>query len=168
MPPTDPPATVLPPEDAAVLSAVARGGVWTRALLHTLARRGCAFRRAHPERARAVLAALEPSPFYKGGQFLFDLLEWEDFILDGPPPPLLPTALDAQALARIAAFLRAVQHTLDGGVAPETPATGPMDASLQRPRDEDLPPLEPGFFLYRDVVLGVVASAGPLLVTPGS
>ena len=31
-------------------------------------------------------------PYYKGGQFLFDLLEWEDFMLDGEPPPLLDEA----------------------------------------------------------------------------
>jgi len=38
-------------------------------------------RRDEPERARGLLEALGVWPLYKGGQFLFDLLEWEDFML---------------------------------------------------------------------------------------
>jgi hypothetical protein len=64
------------------------------------------FRQDDPERASQLLQVLSPFPCYKAGQFLFDLLEWEDFMLDGPEPPI-----------------------------------------------------EPGFYLYQDVVLGVVDSA---------
>jgi hypothetical protein len=95
----------LTAEDRLLLASLARGGEWLRALLCTLARRGVALRTASPARARALLDALAPLPLYKGGQFLFDLLEWEDFMLDGPEPPILPTTLDGRALAQIAAQL---------------------------------------------------------------
>lgn len=61
-----------------------------RACLCTLARHGVALRRREPERAGALLARVECWPLYKGGQFLFDLMEWEDLMLDGDPPPLMP------------------------------------------------------------------------------
>ncbi len=154
---------VLHPDDRAVLDAVREGSGWLRALACTVARRGLAFRLEHPERARAVLDALAVSPLYKGGQFLFDLLEWEDFMLDGPPPPLLPTTLDARALRRVAGLLRSVQTHLDGGAEAPAPWDGPeVEGGVQ---DDALPPLEPGLHLYADVVLGIVRSAAPLLAT---
>ena len=57
-----------------------------------MARRGVAIRQTTPRRARAILDALAPWPFYKGGQFLFDLMEWEDMMIDGEPPPVLSHA----------------------------------------------------------------------------
>lgn len=151
------------PEDLAALRAVDRGNQWLRAVLCTLARRGVAFRTEHPQRARALLDALAPLPLYKGGQFLFDLLEWEDFMVDGPAPPVVPTTLDAHALQRIAALLRAAQAHLDGAAgAPgsELDLSGLTAVALD---DTNLPPLEPGFYLYNDVVLGAIRSAAPLL-----
>ncbi|MHB9860802.1 hypothetical protein [Streptomyces sp. YIM S03343] len=61
-----------------------------RQCLCTLARHGVALRLHEPERARVLLDTVRPWPFYKGGQFLFDLMEWEDLMLDGEPPPLMP------------------------------------------------------------------------------
>ncbi|MFI1367280.1 hypothetical protein [Streptomyces griseochromogenes] len=60
-----------------------------RQCLCTLARHGVALRRREPERARVLLDTVRPWPLYKGGQFLFDLMEWEDLMIDGEPPPLM-------------------------------------------------------------------------------
>ncbi|MFH9661722.1 hypothetical protein ACH4NF_26945 [Streptomyces sp. NPDC017248] len=62
-----------------------------RRSLCTLARHGVALRRDAPDRARLLLDTVRPWPLYKGGQFLFDLMEWEDLMVDGDPPPVLPT-----------------------------------------------------------------------------
>jgi hypothetical protein len=156
---TSPPAAApLQPEDLALLESLRQGGEWLRAVLCTLARRGRAFRNAEPERARALLNALSVYPWYKGGQFLFDLMEWEDFMLDGPPPPVLPTTLDAAALSRLAASLHRLKAHLDGGAADaELPAvSGPLPSA-----DTELPPVQPGMYLYEDVVLGVIWSLLP-------
>ena len=99
---------------------------------------GVAWRRAEPDRARDWLQALETHPFYKGGQVLFDLLEWEDFMLDGPAATADSNEVGA-FLERVAAWLGLPQ--------PDSTIAG------------NLPPLEPGFYLYRDVVLGGIAAA---------
>src|SRR5688572_21992612 len=111
MSPSEKPAPdeVLLPEDLAVLGAFQGGSQWLRAVCCTLARRGVAFRQGHPQRASRILATLSVSPVYKGGQLLFDLLEWEDFLVDGPAPPVVPTTLDATTLRRLAVFLNTIQ-----------------------------------------------------------
>jgi hypothetical protein len=93
-------------------------------------------------------------------------MEWEDFMVDGPPPPLMPTALDAVAWQRVAERISGIQSLFDSG-------SGTVGGSARKIADElnvaisvaaqDLPQLEPGMHLYRDVVLGLVASAGPAL-----
>lgn len=148
-------------EDRALLASVERGNVWLRAASCTLARRGAAFRRDHPDRARAILQALACYPLYKAGQFLFDLTEWEDFMVDGPEPELVPTTLDSRALARLAALLQDIQAHLDGDEGERPPPTAPPAVSATP--DRDLPPLEAGFYLYENVVLGIVDSALPML-----
>lgn len=150
----------LAPEDLILLASVRRGNDWLRAVLCTLARRGVAFRNAHPERAGALLEVLATLPLFKGGHFLFDLMEWEDFMLDGPAPPIVPTVLDAAALFRIAAFLERTKTFFDGGVVPELSGLQVTGGAMT---DVDLPPLEAGFYLYQDAVLGVFTSAAPLL-----
>ncbi|MET8450934.1 hypothetical protein [Streptomyces sp. NPDC005209] len=182
-----------------------------RQCLCTLARHGVALRHRDPERARLLLDTVRPWPFYKGGQFLFDLMEWEDLMVDGDPPPLVSTerivsactlpvqwlaaatakapaatklipgqrtaaALDLplRLLATTArtAFLGAAQDLTDllGTPAPQTeadddtgyaPATGPE--ADPRGTETELPPLQAGFYLYEDVVLGALAVLGPLL-----
>jgi hypothetical protein len=54
-------------------------------VLCTLARRGGHVRETDPARARQILDELSRSPLYRGGQFLFDLLELEDFMVNGIP-----------------------------------------------------------------------------------
>jgi hypothetical protein len=145
--------------DLQLLVDLAHGNDWMRALLCTLARRGTWLRRTDPPRARALLQALGPWPVFKAGQFLFDLLEWEDFMVNGPVPEPLPGALDAAALARITRLLQRLTAHLDG-TEPEdltTPDEEPL-GPVSLPTEADLPALDPGFYLYQDVVLGVVVS----------
>jgi len=147
----------LQPEDVAFLLSLQQSGEWLRAVLCTLARRGRGFREAQPQRARALLDALSVYPWYKGGQFLFDLMEWEDFMLMEPPPPIVATALDAAALRRITETLNQIRQHLDGA-SPEPPAP---TAAVAVAIPESLPELEASMFLYEDVVLGVVSSYLP-------
>ncbi|MFF8291003.1 hypothetical protein ACF068_17485 [Streptomyces sp. NPDC016309] len=91
-PPADPAATgPLTPTDHRALAFLDQVNHCLRQCLCTLARHGVALRRHAPERARLLLDTIRPWPFYKGGQFLFDLMEWEDLMVDGDPPPLMPT-----------------------------------------------------------------------------
>ncbi|WP_051866268.1 hypothetical protein [Streptomyces griseus] len=120
---------------------------WTRAALCTLARHGAALRRDDADRARHLLDTLAPWPPYKAGQFLFDLMEWEDFMLDGDPPPPLPLGEAIDTVGLPLTWLRTaaarVSDAFDGEwVAPAAPAA------------EDLPQLESGRYLYQDVTLG--------------
>ena len=151
----------LQPEDISALTAIRSGNEWLRAALCTLARRGVAFRQEHPERAQTMLEALSVYPIFKAGQFLFDLMEWEDFMLDGPPPALVPTTLDGEAAARIVKFLNSIKAHLDGAVTEDTPTIDPK--MIFAHPDESLPPLEGGFYLYQDIVIGIIQSMGPLL-----
>lgn len=91
-PPVDPTTTgPLTPTDHRALAFLGQTNHCLRQCLCTLARHGVALRRHAPERARLLLDTIRPWPFYKGGQFLFDLMEWEDLMVDGDPPPLMPT-----------------------------------------------------------------------------
>ncbi len=153
---------MTPDADAELLESAARGNIWLRSLLCTLARRGTKVRQDDPERAAALLTELAPWPWFKGGQFLFDLMEWEDFMVDGPPPPVLRGALDAAAWDALAAKLGEVRAMFDGAAAAARSVPASALDGVERAgaaNDTDLPPLEPGLYLYRDVVLGVVASA---------
>jgi hypothetical protein len=124
-----------------------------RSVLCTLARHGVAFRRREPERARRWIEMLGPHPFFKGGQFLFDLLEWEDFMMDGEPPPPLEASSLAPVLDHLA---KAFGLQVEPGVW----------AALAGQTADALPPLQSSFHLYRDVVLGllsaVLAAAPPI------
>jgi hypothetical protein len=181
------------PDDRAQLEAIGRANAWVRGVACTLARRGVAFREADAPRSRALLDALSTWPAYRAGQLLFDLLELEDFMVDGEQPDAVATALPPVAMQRLADLLRALQRHLDGA-PPDIVAIGLAPAALQRlagvvravkrqidgalrgshdghaaavyPLVADLaaplPPLEAGFYLYDDVVLGIWASTMPL------
>lgn len=155
-------STSLPLEDLALLAGLQRGNEWLRAVLCTLARRGLGFRRQHPERAEQLLAALARYPYYKAGQFLFDLMEWEDFMLDGPAPAIVPTALNGPALKRLADLLNEFRQHLDGSL-PEVSTEIDTQMLTDNELDTDLPPLEASLYLYREVVLGVLCSARSLI-----
>lgn len=143
--------------DLELLAGLARANEWTRSLLCTLGRRGTWLRRHEPDRADALLRAVSAWPWYKAGQFLFDLLEWEDFMIDGPPSPEFPGNVDEVALKRLVGLFRLAAFQMDTSL----PAWG-LDEDRTpapiRPVPADLPPLEPGYYLYQDVVLGVLLS----------
>ena len=168
----------LRPVDRQLLARVAGGNDWLRSVLCTLARHGTSLRREDPARAQELIAQLSPWPWFKAGQFLFDLLEWEDFMVDGPPPPALPTVLQPDNWERLENLLASVRALVDAA-QPASGTSAPAGASAvsgfvpsvsvmvdRFTSDADLPPLEPGLHLYRDVVLGVwmtaaVDPAGP-------
>lgn len=170
----------LRPEDRQLLARVAAGNDWLRSVLCTLARHGTALRREDPSRAQELIAQLSPWPWFKAGQFLFDLLEWEDFMVDGPPPPALATVLQPENWERLDNLLASLRALVDA--APPTPGpsapAGPLSISRLVPSvsvmvarfssDADLPPLDPGLHLYRDVVLGIwtTAAVAPPETTP--
>jgi hypothetical protein len=136
--------------DLALLGTIRRHDQMLRAALCTLARRGVLLRRSQPRRAAAWLDELATHPLFKGAQFLFDLLEWEDFMLDGEAPVVLSLQSLRQVLDQVAAALRAIGAGLDLSGAP-------LSKHVVDPvPDPDLPALEGGFHLYRDVVLGVL------------
>lgn len=147
----------MTPADLRLMAALQQHDGVLRAVLCTLARRGAALRRDDPLRAAHWLDALAVHPYYKGGQFLFDLLEWEDFMLDGDAPPLLDDAALAAALERGAHLLRALGAAIapaDGGLpAAVAPAAAAPVAGA------DLPPLSGSLYLFPDVVLGLVDAA---------
>lgn len=153
----------LTADDLDALAAIARGNEWLRAVLCTLARRGVAVRHEEPDRCNALIDALAPWPWFKAGQFLFDLMEWEDFMLDGAPPPVVPTVLDASALSRIERLLGRVKGLVDGAADAPRNIVDSLDVHELATEDTELPELEPGFYLYRDVVLGAIVSVGPRL-----
>jgi hypothetical protein len=151
--------------DEKLLAGIEGATLGGRALLCTLARMGMALRRDDPVRAHLLLHATQPHPLYKGGRLLFDVLELEDLMLDGPPPaPVGRAALQAvtgsladliRTLARFASELKAVGN---GDVRGE-------DAEPPAPRDEEeepaseLPELDTSEYLYDLVVLGALAEA---------
>ncbi|MGW7256127.1 hypothetical protein [Streptomyces sp. NPDC054834] len=99
-PPADSTVTgPLTPTDHRAFAFLGQVNSCLRQCLCTLARHGVALRRRDPERARALLDTVRPWPLYKGGQFLFDLMEWEDLMVDGDPPPLVPAERIVSACA---------------------------------------------------------------------
>lgn len=128
----------LPEADAALLARLVPLNDGMRAVACTLARLGVRFRRDAPDRARRWIEILEPHPFYKLGQVMFDLLEWEDFMLDGDAGLAAPD----QVLALVNTVLEKADLSIK---------------SVRLP--DDLPGLETGFYLYRDVVLGIISLA---------
>ncbi|MBB5911943.1 hypothetical protein BJY24_000810 [Nocardia transvalensis] len=140
--------------DDDLLALLTEGNEWLRAILCTLARRGAALRQRHPNRAARLIDTASRWPVFKGGQFLFDLMEWEDFMVDGTPPAPVPTVLTGSSWTQITRILRDAQQLVD----PDARLPGGPAATVAA-RDADLPPLDPGLHLYTDVVLGIIGSA---------
>ncbi|MEG3158892.1 hypothetical protein U1763_00085 [Sphingomonas sp. LB2R24] len=134
--------TGLTPSDRALLALVAGQDHVLRSGLSTLARLGVRVRRADPDRAETLVLQFEAHPFYKAGQTLFDLFEFEDFILDGDLAPV-----DADMLMKIVQPLAAWMG-LSGVPAPDL---------------SDLPKLEAGFYLFRDVAIGLISLGSDLM-----
>ena len=150
--------TSLLPEDVGILMAIQRGNEWLRALLYTFARRGTALRKRYSERSFQLLQILSPHPFYKGGQFLFDLLEWEDFIVDGHLPNVTSATFDTETLAMLGGYLSQLHNYLNQNLPSNMAIPAPIDIHAFVTPEADLPPIEPGFYLYQDVVLGLLSS----------
>jgi hypothetical protein len=129
--------------DRALLKMLQTQNLTLRAILCTLARYGVAFRQREPERAERWLELLGVHPFFKGGQFLFDLLEWEDFMLDGEPPPLLDASTLGPIVDHIAKSFGLDIKTSAAALTAITPA-------------EEPPPLRASYYLYHDVVSGLL------------
>jgi hypothetical protein len=149
------------PADLEMLAALGRWNDWLRALLCTAARRGVALRLREPVRAEQLLVELSRWPWFKGGQFLFDLMEWEDFMVDGSAPPLLPGAFGSRGWSKLTHWLGRLQAAVDIEFEPgSTPLrfADEVEEELTASVGE-LPPLQPGLHLYRDVALGLFASA---------
>jgi hypothetical protein len=143
------------PADLKLVAALRQHNAALRVVLCTLARRGAALRRDEPARAQAWIDTLGPHPYYKGGQFLFDLLEWEDFMLDGEPTAPLDDAALSAALSQYAQMLRAL-----GTAIAQTPAGAPVAAApsaILVQAGPALPPLSGSLYLYPDVVLGLIS-----------
>lgn len=204
---TGPPA----PTDYRAFAFLGQVNSCLRQCLCTLARHGVALRRREPERSRVLLDTVRPWPLYKGGQFLFDLMEWEDLMVDGEPPPLMsaerivsactlpvqwlaaataeaPTAAKMIPGQRTAAALDlplrllattaraalqgaandltdllgtpAAQGEADDDTQYDTAAEADADAEGT---EAEPPPLEAGFYLYEDIILGALVVLGPLL-----
>lgn len=134
--------TGLTPSDRALLALVAGQDDVLRSGLSTLARLGVRVRRADPDRAETLVLQFETHPFYKAGQTLFDLFEFEDFMLDGDLAPA-----DADNLVKIVQPLAAWMG-LSGISAPDL---------------SDLPLLEAGFYLFRDVAIGLISLGSDLM-----
>jgi len=157
-PPSPPDDAGFGPADLHLLAAIRQHDLGLRAVLCTLARHGVALRRDQPWRAKAWLDELAPHPMFKGGQFLFDLLEWEDFMLEGVAPPPLDGPALQQALQRLTATLRGIS----AGLGSPMPAAGPVNIdAASAGAGLELPALQSSFYLYHDVVLGALA-----LITP--
>jgi len=127
--------THLTDTDRQIIELMAARNEELRSLFATLARLGVQWRRAENARCQDWITTLESHPFYKAGQVVFDLFEWEDFILDGSNP----ADVNLDLLPRLNSFLA----NIDG--IPEIPN---IEFTI------NLPKLEPGFYLYRDVILG--------------
>ncbi len=125
----------LLPADAVLLNKLVPLNEELRGVACIIAQLGVRFRREEPARAKTWIEILEPHPFYKFGQVMFDLLEWEDFMLDGEPVEIVPD--------RILSVANQILSQAKIGVE-----------SITLP--SSLPELETGFYLYRDVVYGLV------------
>ncbi|MFI6098136.1 hypothetical protein ACIA8G_21460 [Lentzea sp. NPDC051213] len=159
-----------PTDDLSLLVSLGRGQQWLRMVLCTLARRGGYLRETDPLRARHMLDELSRSPLYRGGQFLFDLLELEDFMLDGDVPPSAATVLDDGALRQLGVALRRLRAAVDGTASGIADQVLDGEPSVDHERREDLAaldlacahrPIAADLYLYADVAIGVVASLNP-------
>ena len=146
------------PADLNILQQLQRGNEWLRAVLCTLARRGLAFRQAYPLPAQYVIQSITGLPYYKGAQFLFDLMEWEDFMLDGPPPPVLDAIFNAPMSQQLKAFLSTISKMLSAQFGGNNQMNGAANLGDFTFPEGELPPLDGSIFLFQEVILGLMIS----------
>lgn len=156
------------PSDKLLFAQIERATAGARTLLCTLGRLGKAFRLDESARAGMILLASEAHPVYKGGRLLFDLLELEDLMLDGPQPEALDQQSVTAALrSTIGAFagLVRVLHEFAGDISRESRTHDAVPGTNLPPRaaeQEDasmrvLPELDASEYLYDLVVLGILS-----------
>ncbi|MFD7299527.1 MULTISPECIES: hypothetical protein [Streptomyces] len=123
----------LTPTDHRAFAFLGQVNSSLRQCLCTLARHGVALRRHTPERARLLLDTVRPWPLYKGGQFLFDLMEWEDLMVDGDPPPVMPTERIVSACTLPVQLLAAATAEAPGAtkLVPGQRTTAALDLPLR-------------------------------------
>jgi hypothetical protein len=130
----------LDPGDARLLQRIRSTTDEAAALLCTLARRGKAFERDHPDRATLLLAALRPNPLYKGGRLAFDMLEIEDLMLDSPPEEVVEDA----RLAELVRQLSAGWHTMALALTRPGAADSSIASAPSGNGNGAVPPRDPG------------------------
>ncbi|MFG2354791.1 hypothetical protein [Streptomyces sp. NPDC048521] len=133
-PSADPTATgPLTPTDHRAFAFLGHVNSSLRQCLCTLARHGVALRHHTPERARLLLDTVRPWPLYKGGQFLFDLMEWEDLMVDGDPPPVMPAERIVSACTLPVQLLAAATEEAPGvtKLVPGQRTTAALDLPLR-------------------------------------
>lgn len=161
--------------DKLLFERIERATAGGRALLCTLGRLGKSFRGRHPERAETILLAGQAHPLYKGGRLLFDLLELEDLMLDGPQPdPVDSQALTASLRSTVSAFAGLTRvltkFAKEVSQRPEAEAAMPRmrSASSEAAEQEEdpllqaLPQLDSSEYLYDLVVLGIFSELAKL------
>jgi hypothetical protein len=144
--------------DAQLVSRLAQTTQGTRAFLCALGRRGKWLFRDEPARAEALLAAVQPHPVYKAGRILFDLLELEDLMLDGPAPASEPEG-EAKAIQALLAGIERFNAVLGGGVAQPAEAVAPVLSGTSSPPPGGWPELSSADYLFDLVVMGLLSQA---------
>jgi hypothetical protein len=150
-----------------------------RALLCTLGRLGKTFRHNQPARAGVILLASQSHPVYKCGRLLFDLLELEDLMLDGPPPETLDKDSMAKSLrSTMSAFgdltrvLMEVAEDISKGARAEKAEaenSGTEEVGAEEnPASGILLELDSSEYLFDLVVLGTLSELARLITADGS
>ncbi len=159
------------PSDKVLFAQIDRATAGGRALLCTLARLGKALRRDQPARAEMLLLASQAHPLYKGGRLLFDLLELEDLMLEGPPPEPLDyealtgalrstTGAFADLVRALVGFAAELSRSVEAEPAAATPELEPLPTQVEQepsPSWQDLPQLDASEYLYDWIALGIVS-----------
>jgi hypothetical protein len=152
-----------------VIRLASRVTAGSRALLCTLARRGKALQRDNPSRAATLLLAFQVHPIYKGTRVLFDLVELEDMMLDGPAPdPIgdveLARAVDKMSSAMVDVFGAMWDLASDLGEVKRPARHTPPPAYVPT----NLPDLSATDYLHDLCVLGFILELDRMLASRGS
>jgi hypothetical protein len=147
--------------DELLIGRIEAGTQTARALLCALARRGKALARDQPDRAQALLGAFRAHPSYKAGRVVFDLLELEDLMLDGPPPERIDGYFETEGVAALTRLFERLHDAVDS-----QPESGPSSGRLLDGRGVTLEPepapaggwptLQASEYLFDLVVLGLL------------
>lgn len=153
--------------DELLIAQIESGTQTTRALLCALARRGKALARDQPQRAERLLHAFRRHPGYKAGRIVFDLLELEDLMLDGPLPERIDGYFETESVQALAEWLERLRRGVDA--QRESPQVDVRGVTLE-PEPEPAggwPPLLASEYLFDLVVLGLLRQAARVAAASG-